>query len=203
MKVDSTVFLVDDDDAVRHALCMLLRQEGLAVEDHDSPQSFLESYTQDRAGCLVLDVRMPEMSGLQLQERLSEEEIGIPIIFVTGHGDIPISVRAIKAGAIDFLEKPVNHNLLLDRIREAIALDAEQRKFEIRRMEALVRYEQLTKRETQIMALVVSGLTNKEIASTLHISHRTVELHRSKVMKKMEATTLVNLMNLDSLISRS
>ncbi len=191
-----TVFLVDDDEAVRDALGGLIEAAGLVVEAYASADAFLDAYRPERPGCLLLDVRMPDMSGLELQEHLAAREVRIPIIFLTGHGDIPMSVRALKAGAEDFLEKPVDDNLLLERVNAAIAMDADARRKMVERLVVVNRYYRLTAREREVMALVVKGNSNKEIARNLNISHRTVDIHRARVMKKMDAVSLPALVTL-------
>ncbi len=188
-----TVFLVDDDPGVRDALSLSLKTADLNVETYDAAESFLAAYCSDRPGCLVLDVRMPQMSGLELQEALTANRIRIPIIFITGHGDIPMSVKAIKAGAIDFLEKPFRMQVLLERVQEAMAKDARTRESDIDKQAIIRRYARLTPREREIMNLIIEGKSNKEIAKELHVSPRTVETHRSRIIDKMEAKSLPDL----------
>ncbi len=188
-----TVFLVDDDPGVRDALSLSLKTAGLNVEAYDTAESFLAAYCCDRPGCLVLDVRMPQMSGLELQEALKANRIKIPIIFITGHGDIPMSVRAIKAGALDFLEKPFRMQVLLERVQEAMAKDARVRESDTDKQAVIGRYMRLTPREREIMSLIIEGKSSKEIAKELHVSPRTVETHRSRIIDKMEAKSLSDL----------
>ncbi len=191
--IEPTVYLVDDDLSYRQSLRMLLEEEGFNVEDFDCAAAFLASYHHHRPGCLVLDVRMPEMSGLELQDHLMEKRVRLPVIFLTGHGDVPMSVKAIKAGAVDFLEKPFDHMLLLKAIREAIATDARTRMTIAERSEIIHRFGRLTSREREVMNMVVIGKANKEIASELNVSPRTVEVHRARVMQKMAARSIPGL----------
>lgn len=191
-----TVFLVDDDDFYRQSLRMLLEEEGLVVEDFDSAAEFLKAYSAERPGCLVLDVRMPEMSGIELQTHLSERRIHLPIIFLTGHGDVSMSVEAMKAGAVDFIEKPADSTMLLTSIQEAIACDSQIRADRQMRLKLLRRIRGLTRREREVMKLVVAGKANKEIANILNVSPRTVEVHRSRVMQKMGADSIPDLISM-------
>lgn len=177
----------------RDALALLLDQEGLAVESYPSAQGFLAAYCPERPGCLVLDIRMPGMDGLELQDTLAAQKLSIPIIFITGHGDISMSVRALKAGAVDFIEKPFEDEELLNRIREAIVLDAGIRQNEIENSVIRARFGRLTPREQEVMALMVTGKRCKDIAKQLDVSYRTVETHRSRVLHKMEADSLLEL----------
>lgn len=194
-----TVFVVDDDEAMRNSLRWLIESVGLPVECHDSAESFLESHYPGRSGCLLLDVRMPGMSGLELQEYLKRNEINIPVIVITGHGDVPMSVRAMKEGAIDFIEKPFNDELLLDAIRNALALDKQQREKQALRAELAARMALLTPREYEVMEMVTAGRSNKEIARELGVSAKTVEAHRAKVMDKMQAGSLAELVRISML----
>ena len=193
MNPEPTVFVVDDDAAVRDALRLLLEEEGLPVEVYASAEAFLDSYHPERPGCLVLDIRMPGMNGLELQETLAALQCKIPIIFITGHGAVSLSVSALKAGALDFLEKPFDDEELLGRIRMAITLDASTRQDEAEASTIKTRFARLTPREKEVMALVVAGQSSREIATELTVSHRTVEVHRSRVMRKMEADSLLDL----------
>ena len=190
-----TVFLVDDDDAVRDAVSMLLESAGLQARCFDSAQRFLDEYDAT-PGCLVLDVAMPGMTGLELQEKLNKSGIRIPIIFITGHGDVPMSVRAIKQGAVDFVEKPADDGELLQKIEQAIELDREFRGEDAQRNKVVDRFNRLTPREQQVMAEVAAGNSNKEIAINLDISHRTIEIHRARVMEKMGAGSLPDLIRM-------
>ncbi|MEJ2456501.1 MAG: response regulator [Candidatus Thiodiazotropha sp.] len=193
-EADTVVYLVDDDAAVRGGLRLLLEQHELKVHDFASADEFLEYYRADFPGCLVLDLRMPGTDGLALQTHLATQRLPIPVIFISGHGSIPVSVKAIKSGAVNFLEKPVPHQELLRNIREALLLDARHRSQIEKGSEFQARYASLTPREREIMAMVVSGLTNKEMAEHLHISFRTVEIHRSRMMKKLQTGNLVDLL---------
>lgn len=191
-----TVFVVDDDDAMRSSLKWLIESVDLKVECHASAESFINSYYPGRSGCLLLDVRMPGMSGLELQEYLQHHEITIPIIIITGHGDVPMSVRAMKAGATDFIEKPFNDELLLDSIRNALLLDETQRDQQAELAELAGRLALLTPREHEVMDMVTQGRSNKEIARALNVSAKTVEAHRAKVMEKMQAKSLAQLVRM-------
>lgn len=191
-----TVFVVDDDAAVRDSLTLLLETAGLAVEAYDSAESFLAALSPGRSGCLVLDMRMSGMGGLELQAELARREILLPIIFLTAHGDIPMTVRAMKAGAADFLTKPVDGATLIDRIHAALARARADREGETVRQNARARLSVLTEREQEILALAVAGCPNKEIARRLGISFRTVEVHRSHILLKTGATTLLELAQL-------
>lgn len=190
-----TVYIVDDDKEVTDSLCWLIESVGYKVKIFHNPQKFLSDY-EHQPGCLVLDVRMPEMSGLELQEVLKERQIKIPIIFITGHGDIPMAVRAMKYGATEFLTKPVNNQVLLETINKAIKLDTKQREQEIENAKVLARFDRLTPREREVMELMVKGKLTKVIADNLGISPNTAELHRAKVMKKMEVKALAELVTL-------
>jgi FixJ family two-component response regulator len=196
MTEDPTVFIVDDDDEVRSALALLMESVGMPTETFESAQVFIQQFNPQRSGCLVLDVRMKGMSGLDLQERLSKEAIYPPIIVITGHGDVPMAVRAVKAGAIDFIEKPFNDQVLLDSIHRAIEQDAQRRGKAMQLAEIENRLARLTPREREILNQVVSGKRNKTIAYDLNISQSTVEAHRSKVMEKMQARSLSDLMRM-------
>jgi len=196
MSEQITVFIVDDDEEVRDSLKLLIESVGLETETFDSAQSYLDNFDGSRSGCLILDVRMKGMSGLTLQEQLSKKPICPPIIIITGHGDVQMAVRAVKAGASEFLEKPFNEQELLDSIHVAIERDAEQRGRASRLAEIQSKVDNLTDREKEVMELIVTGMQNKNIASELHISQSTVEAHRSKVMDKMEARTLSDLMRM-------
>jgi FixJ family two-component response regulator len=188
-----TVFLVDDDAAVRDALTLFLDAAGLPVAGYPTAEAFFDIYKPEMPGCLVLDIRMPGMSGLEAQETLSIRKIGLPIIFISGHGDVPSSVKALKSGALDFLEKPFKNEQLLDRIREALAIDARRREEHVQKSAFRERCERLTPREAEVMKLMVVGKSNKQIAAKLGLSHRTVEIHRARVMEKMEVESLPDL----------
>jgi two-component system, LuxR family, response regulator FixJ len=189
----STVFVVDDDRAMRQSLQWLIESVGLAVETFSSARAFLESYDPRRPGCLVLDIRMPEMSGLELQDKLGAGGETLPIIIITGHGDVSTAVRALKAGAVDFVEKPFNGQALLDRINRALDLDRERYRTRTERIDTETRLSLLTPREREVLDLVVAGQANKAIARQLQISMKTVETHRAKVMEKMGADSLPSL----------
>lgn len=192
--METTIFVVDDDQAVRDSLALLVQSAGLHVETFASAQDFLDAYRPERPGCLITDIRMPGMSGLDLQERLSADHCHIPVIVLTGFGDVPAAVRALKGGAIDFVEKPFNPQGLLDLLQQAIVRDAELREQAEREAEVAERMALLTPREHEVMALVVAGKANKVIAIDLSISERTVELHRARIMKKMRVRSLAELM---------
>lgn len=194
--MSTTVFVVDDDMAMRDALVQLLEAAGLQAESHAGGPAFLDAYREDRPGCLLLDIAMPGMTGLEVQAALKARACAIPILFLTGHGDIPIAVRAVQAGAVDFLEKPIKGAVLLERVRRALKLDQERRQAQGRIQAIQQNHARLSPRECEVMALAVSGLTSKEIARKLDISPRTVEVHRTHVMHKMGAANLAELVNL-------
>lgn len=189
---DATVYVVDDDDSVREAIRNLLRSVGLKVETFRTAQDFLAN---DRRGlgCLILDVRLPGASGLELQRQLIERDREIPIIFITGHGDIPMSVKAIKAGAVEFLTKPFRDQDLLDAVQQAIDRDRETRSREHEMSDLRERYASLTPREIEVMKHVVRGLINKQIASEMGVTESTVKMHRGQLMLKMKAESLADL----------
>jgi len=192
----STVYIVDDDQAIRHAMELLMRSVGLDYEIFHSADDFLASHTNDRAGCLVLDIRMPGLGGLELQEKLNEFGSTLPIIFITGHGDVPMAVEAMQKGAVDFIQKPFRDQELLDQVSEALKTDQERRSARDQKAEVLDRLAKLTKREREVMDLVVTGKPNKVIAYELGVSQRTVEIHRARVMEKMEARSLADLVRM-------
>ncbi len=194
--VDAIVYVIDDDESIREALKSLIRSVGLTVQTFASAHEFLESRRLDVPACLILDVRMPGLSGLDLQRDLTEANIRIPIIFITGHGDIPMSVRAMKAGAIEFLTKPFRDQDLLDAIQQALERDRLERSQHADNAELLNRYHSLTPRETEVFGLVVKGLLNKQIALQLGTSEITVKLHRRQVMEKMHADSLADLVRM-------
>ncbi len=196
MANEPTVFIVDDDDAVRRFLTGLIRSIDLNVEAYASAQDFLDAYRPGRPGCLLLDVRMPGMSGLELQRELAERAIALQVVILTGHGNVPVAVQAMKAGAVDFIEKPFNNELLLDRIQTAVAQSLRTGSEREAHDEALRRLDTLTPRERQVFDLVVTGATNKSIAHRLTISGKTVEIHRANVMRKMRARSLASLVHM-------
>ena len=189
---EPTVFLVEDDQAVADALCYLFDSINLPVMHFSDAYQFLAQYNAQRKGCLLLDVRMPGMSGLDLQERLKEQHNLLPIIFITGHGDIPMAVRAMKAGAFDFITKPFNNQELLERVQRAIA--ANEQATEAGRSKSKLAL--LTPREQQVLILIASGKVNKQIAHDLSIAVSTVELHRSNLMRKLQAKTVADLIKI-------
>jgi FixJ family two-component response regulator len=193
---EAVVFVVDDDAAVREALCSLIRSVGLNAEAFASAQDFLRSPRPDAAACLVLDVRMPGLSGLDLQRELAGSGERIPIIFITGHGDIPMSVRAMKAGAAEFLPKPFRDQDLLDAIAQALERDQAARKERAALAEIRGRYDKLTAREREVAPLIVRGMLNKQAAAELGISEITVKVHRRNVMRKMKVRSLAELVRM-------
>jgi len=200
---DPIVFVVDNDSSVRESLTDLITSIGLLVEAFKSAREFLEHRRPDASACVVLDVRLPGLSGLDLQRELVRTEASIPIIFITGHGDIPMAVRAIKEGAIDFLAKPFRDQDLLDAIQHALEIDRAVRQERVVVAEVRRRYESLTKREREVMRLFVSGLLNKQIAGEWESSEVTVKMHRGQVMRKMKAQSLVQLVRMSEKIGIS
>jgi FixJ family two-component response regulator len=194
--VSGAVFVIDDDSSMRAALGDLISSVGLQARLFASPQEFLQSNPADILGCLVLDVRLPGMSGLTFQNELLRAGITFPVIFITGHGDIPMSVRAMKAGAVEFLTKPFHEQDLLDAIHTAIGRDKDRRRGALIAVEMQERYATLTERERQIIALVVVGRANKQIGAELNLSEMTVKVHRGQVMRKMKAASLPELVRM-------
>ncbi|MEN9527016.1 MAG: hypothetical protein RLY56_967 [Pseudomonadota bacterium] len=192
----ATVHVVDDDDAVRSSLRLLLKSVGLPTVTHTSAQDFLATWDSDQPGCLVLDVRMPGMSGIELQAELNQRGAIIPVIFISGHGDIPMAVEAIQHGAFDFLQKPFRDQDLIDRVQRALASDAEHRQLLQQRETLRQRFDSLTPREQEVLQLVTQGKANKVMAGDLGVSQRTVEIHRARVMEKMGAQSLAQLVRM-------
>ena len=193
MDPEATVHVVDDDKAVRESLQRLMESVGVVVETYPSAQAFLDGYDRARPGCLVLDIRMPGMSGLELQEKLADEGIGLPVIIISAHGNVEKAVRAMKAGAVDFIKKPYKGQLLLERIRQALELDARMRRKEEERAEVGARIARLTPREREVMHLLAAGKPPKQIAFELGLSRKTVDVHRGHIMMKMQVDSLVEL----------
>ena len=193
---DATVFIVDDDEAVRDSIAELVGSIGLPAMTFGSAREFLDSYDPHRAGCLVLDVRMAHMSGPALQEKLAAMGATIPIVFISGHGDIPIAIKAIKAGAVDFVQKPYRDQQLLDSINEALQRDGVARLAAQRSEDFEQRLTTLTEREREVMKFVMQGRSSKAIANALAISHRTVEVHRSHILEKLDVRTVPELIHL-------
>jgi two-component system, LuxR family, response regulator FixJ len=195
-QITPTVFVVDDDSEVRSALKLLFESVGLPVICYASAVEYLERFDVSLPGCLVVDIRMPGMSGLDMQEKLKEFPLHPPVIIITGHGDVPMAVRAVQAGAVDFIEKPFRDQILLDSVHRAIEKDAEMRGEASRLSEIREHLNQLTPREREVLDLVVSGMRNKNISEQLGITLSTVEAHRSRVMEKMQADSLSHLMRM-------
>lgn len=191
-----TVFVVDDDAAMRASLRWLIESVGLQVVTCSTAQAFLDTYAPEQPGCLLLDVRMPGMSGLDLQQELSARRITLPVVIITGYADVPIAVRAMKGGAFDFVEKPFSDEVLLQRIRRAISLDADTRRIDSERTSVEARLRLLTARERDVLERVIIGKSNKAIAAELKLSAKTVETHRAHVMDKMKAASLAELIRL-------
>ncbi len=186
-------YVIDDDNAVRESLRWLIESVGLRVETFSSAREFLSKFDSKQPGCIVLDVRMPEISGLELQEYLITHQIQTPIIIITGHGDVPMAVRALKNGAVDFIEKPFNDQTLLDRIQHALQQDAETRNKQAALGEAMAGLGHLTKREHEVLERVIAGESSKRIAAALGLSTKTVEAHRAKIMQKLHVKSVAEL----------
>jgi two-component system response regulator FixJ len=197
-----TVFVVDDDEAVRRGLTFLLRTAGFAVEAFSSAAAFLDGYKPHRHGCLLLDVRMPRITGLELQEELNTRGWRIPTIFITGHGTVPMAIAAMKAGAFDFIEKPLRDEALLDSVQRALLWGENNREERLQRAEIAARAALLTAREREVLDMAVAGEPNKIIARRLGISFRTVELHRSHILAKMQARTFAELIRMALLLKQ-
>lgn len=196
MNNEATVFLVDDNPSALRALTTTVKVVFPRVETFSSAAAFLAAYHPDRAGCLVLDVAMPGMSGLELQRRLIQDKVSLPVVFVTGHGNVPMAVEAMQMGAVNFLEKPVQEQQLWDSIRKALELDAKNRRRSARRRKVEEQLERLTAGERAVLNLILEGKLNKEIAAELKLSVRTIEDRRAKLMKKMDAKCLAELIQL-------
>lgn len=194
--IQQTVYVVEDDEAVRDSLELLLKSDGKPVKPYESATAFLKDYSDKMTGCIVLDIRMPGMDGMELQKRLNEKHSILPIIFVTGHGDVPMAVDAMKEGAVDFIQKPYREEALLEKIEAALKQDLEQRKSLDQKQEIIRRIKSLTPREHEIMDRMIAGQANKVIAIELEISQRTVEIHRSRVMHKMGTHSLAHLVRM-------
>ncbi|KPK55858.1 MAG: response regulator FixJ [Gammaproteobacteria bacterium] len=193
---EATVFIVDDDDAVRDSLGLLMKSVGLKARVFDSAESFLENYKPADTGCLVLDIRMPGMSGIELQRELSNRKWELPIIFITAHGDIPMAVEAVRNGALDFVQKPFDDKELVGKIEKALSESQQRQEDDLERAEIRRRASTLTAREQEVMSQVVQGKANKVIAGDLGVSQRTVEIHRARVMEKMQAGSLAHLVRM-------
>ena len=194
--IQQTVYVVEDDEAVRDSLELLLKSDGKPVKTYESATAFLKDYSDKMAGCIVLDIRMPGMDGMELQKKLNEKHSILPIIFVTGHGDVPMAVDAMKEGSVDFIQKPYREEALLEKIEAALKQDLEQRKSLDEKQEIIRRVKSLTPREHEIMDRMIAGQANKVIAIELEISQRTVEIHRSRVMHKMGTHSLAHLVRM-------
>lgn len=206
MNDTTTIYIVDDDPKITESLHWLLESVNYHVKSYNSAQAFLDNWSGEYAGCLILDVRMKDMTGLELQEELNKRQINIPIVFMTAHGDIPMTVRAMKKGAVDFLTKPVNGQQLLETVNKALQVQAQQLEQLKERQHLLERIDKLTTREKEIIALLVEGNNNKAIATQLGITVNTVEVHRSNIMKKMQvraATELIRLATKYNLFNKS
>ena len=195
-QADPTIFVIDDDVSIRRALESLIKSVGWQVRTFKNAQDFLRSVDIDAPGCLILDVRLPGLSGLDLQRSLAERKHHLPIIFLTGHGDIPMSVRAMKAGAVEFLTKPFREQDLLDAIQVAIDRDTAVQRQQSELAGLNERYDTLTPREREVMGLVVSGLLNKQAAASLGVSEVTIKVHRGQIMQKMHAQSLADLVKM-------
>lgn len=193
---EARVFIVDDEEAVRDSIGLLLRSVGLRAQGFPDARAFLDAYRPEQPGCLVLDIRMPRMSGLELQQELNRRGWGIPVIFISGHGDVPMAVEAMRAGAVDFLQKPFKDDELIRRVQKALDQDERLREQLSGREQIRARFDALTPREREIAARLVAGEANKVIAIELSLSERTVELHRAHIMQKMEARGLAQLVQM-------
>ncbi|MCA0248481.1 MAG: response regulator transcription factor FixJ [Proteobacteria bacterium] len=196
MPTDRVVHVIDDDEVVRQSLAFLLSSAGLAVRVHESAVAFLDVLPEVQEGCVITDIRMPQMDGLELQRRLHEMRTALPVIVMTGHGDVPLAVEAMKAGAIDFIEKPFDDEILLSAIRSALARRARDSERDARRAAIRDRVQRLSERESEVLERLVAGKVNKVIAYELGISPRTVEIYRANVMTKMQADSLSDLVRM-------
>lgn len=190
MQTDAIVYIVDDDQAIRDSLKFLMKSVGFESMVYESAESFLNKADLERPGCLIVDIRMQGMSGLELQQLLNDRNIKLPVIVITGHGDIPMAVQAMKAGAVDFLEKPFDNEVLINRIKQCLKEATKEQSKESKIEEAKSKLAQLTPREKEVMNMLVAGKHNKEIANEMNISVRTAEAHRAKVMKKLQTDSL-------------
>ena len=194
---DGTVFLIDDDPGVRDSLTLLLSLKDISTQPFANADSFLESYTPERVGCVLTDLRMPGMTGLDLQTALRERHIELPVVVLTAHGDVATARAALKNGAFDFLEKPVDDAMLLDVLHNALRVDRERRSVAVQRSTSDERRERLTRREREILKLLTAGHSNREIATQLGISPRTVEVHKARIMDKLECHSLAELIRVN------
>ncbi len=192
----ATIFIIDDDQQVRAALSLLMESVGWKVKLFATAVSFLEQFDADVPGCIVTDIRMPMMSGLDLQMKLKEHRISPPVLMITGHGDIAMAVRAIQEGALDFIEKPFNNQYLLDRVHQAIEIDRDNRKAALRVLEVNEKYNQLTDKEKQVFGWIIKGALSKQIAEEVFVTQSAVEARRSKIMEKMNADNISDLMKM-------
>ena len=196
MNEDAIVYVIDDNEGVTESLSWLIESVGYKVEVYNNARIFLEKFDAEKISCAILDVRMPELSGPELQEALLDRGAQIPLIFITGHADVPVAVRAMKLGAVDFLTKPTNSQVLLESINKAIRLDIRRRQKQEKNADVIAREKRLSPREREVMHLIVSGKLTKSIADRLNLSLRTVEMHRANIMKKMEVSSQVELTSL-------
>jgi FixJ family two-component response regulator len=194
--IQPTVFIVDDDEQIRRSCEALIRHAGLRSELYSSARAFLDVYDPARPGCLILDVRMPDMSGLQLQQELNRRGAVVPVIFITGAAEVPEAVEAMQHGAFDFLQKPISAQGLLERLQRALAFDASTRASLLERRKVQVRFDSLTDREREILSLVLEGLSNKEAAARMKLSARTVEIHRASLLRKVGARNTAHLVRM-------
>lgn len=190
---DAAIYLVDDEYAIRDSLTLLFESVGLLTKSFDSAEAFLDNYDPSRPGCLILDMNMPSMNGLELQQELNKRAIMVPIIFISGNADIPDSAKAFRAGALDFLKKPFDNRILLERIEEAVKKDIDQRNCLVEKRMTLECFNRLTLREKEVLQLIISSHSNKEAARILDISYRTIDAHRARVMEKMQASSIAAL----------